>query len=128
MLKGIMVMVVSAVLCVGTPLLAIAQEDVQVDFESGSVVEFSTDSLTIETLSEPGKKVFVINDKTTLENMDAIDKLVAGDTVYIDFIEDGGQNIAMNIFKSSESSGEDTMVESDEGLYQDLGDEQKEKE
>ena len=130
MLKGIVVMLIGAVLCISNPLLATAQEEAAVDFASGSVTRFSAESLTINVFGgeENEEKVFVITDETTLENIGTIDELIIDDIVFVDFIEKDGKNVALNIFKSSENFDEGYLDELGEEPSEGLGYEQEEKE
>jgi len=132
MFKGITVVLMGLVLCVSSPWMVVAQEETETDFVSGNVTQISAESLTIEAFGGEENNVFIINDETTIENMAAIEELNIGDTVFIDFTEKDGKNIAVNIFKSTRSYDEESLEGSDEGLPEDLPEdfdnEQEEKE
>ena len=130
MLKWFLVIFVGAVLCTGSPSLAVAQEEVDAEFVSGNVTSLSAESLTVEVYDgeEATEKVFVVNERTTLENMKTIDELNAGDAVFIDFFEEDGKIIALNIYRSDDNSDEESWGESDEELSGDPNYEQEEKE
>jgi hypothetical protein len=129
MLKGIVMMVFSLILCAGNPLLAAAQEEgADVGFSSGTVIEVAADSLTVEDYGASDQKVFMINNETALENIESIDQLVVGDNVFIDFIEENGKNIALSIFKSSVSYDEESSDGSGDEIPEDNANEQEDQE
>jgi hypothetical protein len=131
MFKGIMVVVIGVILYAGSPLLASAQEETEVDFISGNVASVSTQSLTIKAFNAEGDEeevVLAVSDKTELENMNSIDELSVGDYVYVDYTEVGGEKNAVNIFKSNENYDDEDLGESNEELSQELGDGQENQE
>ena len=102
---------------VGSAVPAYAQEeDEGSEFAYGKVAEVSTDKITITEFGvgdEESNTVYMVNDKTTLENIDALSALSAGDEVYIDYVVEGANNVAVNIYKVTAEDDQEDMGDLD---------------
>jgi len=125
MLKGIMILFFGVVLCAANPMLAMAQEEADIEFSSGTILQISAESLTIEEYGIMEQKVFVINNETSIEGMESISELMEGDNIFIDYVEKGGRYIALNIFKSGDDYDEEFSEESSDELSEGIENEQE---
>ncbi len=82
-----------------------AAADEEYEFVSGVVQSISVEEIVVkqtdaEDEADEGREItFVINDQTGLENVAALEEIVNGDEVFIDFEVQGGNYIAVNIYK-----------------------------
>ena len=87
----------------------VAMDDLE-DYTYGTVVSAAADTLVISEFDDMENKeievTYAIDSATEIENIDAIDKLVAGDPVEITFKETDGKRIATAVAKEIEDMNE----------------------
>lgn len=116
MVKKVIVLLFGIIAVLGLCLTSSAQETAETEFVLGAVSEVSDLSITIIDLDdEEAEMMFMINGDTIFENFESTDEIEVGENVYVDYVFENEENVAVSIFKiniedNEEENAEDLFV------------------